>query len=134
MPAIVLGTNQAAAMMRHTRSAMLSVMGQNYVRTARAKGLSEWSVILRHAFRNALVPVITLGTLQFGTLLAGAVLTEQVFTIPGVGKMVVDAVFNREYQAVQAITLLSGTTFVLMTLIADILYFWANPKLRTNTL
>lgn len=80
------------------------------------------------------MPIITLATLQFGTLLAGAVLTEQIFSIPGIGKMVVDAVFNREYQAVQAITLLSGAAFVLMSLLADVLYFIANPKLRTKTL
>ena len=134
MPAIVLGTGLAAAMMRHTRSAMLTVMQQDYVRTARAKGLAERTVVLKHAFLNAQVPIITLATLQFGTLLAGAVLTEQIFSIPGVGKMVVDAVFNREYQAVQAITLLSGVAFVLMNLLADVLYFIANPKLRTKTL
>jgi peptide/nickel transport system permease protein len=134
MPAIVLGTALAAAMMRHTRSAMLTVMSQDYVRTARAKGQREWIVILKHAFLNAQVPIITLATLQFGTLLAGAVLTEQIFSIPGIGKMVVDAVFNREYQAVQAVTLLSGAAFVLMSLLADVLYFWANPKLRSKTL
>ncbi|MDI6025073.1 ABC transporter permease [Corticibacterium sp. UT-5YL-CI-8] len=134
MPAIVLGAGLAAAMMRHTRSAMLTVMRQDYVRTARAKGVAEKTVILKHAFLNAQIPIITLATLQFGTLLAGAVLTEQVFSIPGVGKMVVDAVFNREYQAVQAVTLLSGAAFVLMSLLADVLYFVANPKLRTKTL
>ena len=133
MPAFVLGAALAAAMMRHTRSAMLTVMRQDYVRTARAKGVKENTVILKHAFLNAQIPIITLATLQFGTLLAGAVLTEQVFSIPGVGKMVVDAVFNREYQAVQAVTLLSGVAFVLMSLIADVLYFIANPKLRTKT-
>lgn len=134
MPAFVLGAALAAAMMRHTRSAMLTVMRQDYVRTARAKGVKEKAVVLKHAFLNAQIPIITLATLQFGTLLAGAVLTEQVFSIPGVGKMVVDAVFNREYQAVQAVTLLSGVAFVLMSLIADVLYFIANPKLRTKTL
>ncbi len=130
MPAVVLGTALAAAMMRHTRSAMLTILNQDYIRTARAKGLRERLVIVKHAFRNALVPIITLATLQFGALLAGAVLTEQVFSIPGVGKMIVDAVFNREYQAVQAVTLLAGVTYVVMNLIADVLYFWANPKLR----
>jgi peptide/nickel transport system permease protein len=134
MPAFVLGAALAGAMMRHTRSAMLTVMRQDYVRTARAKGVAEKTVILKHAFLNAQVPIITLATLQFGTLLAGAVLTEQIFSIPGIGKMVVDAVFNREYQAVQAITLLSGVAFVLMSLLADVLYFIANPKLRTKTL
>jgi peptide/nickel transport system permease protein len=134
MPATVLGTALAAAMMRHTRSAMLNVMRQDYVRTARAKGLPERLVILKHALRNALVPIITLGTLQFGTLLAGAILTEQIFSIPGLGKMVVDAVFNREYAVVQAVTLLTGTFFILMSLVADVLYFIVNPKVRTRTL
>lgn len=132
MPSVVLGAALAGAMMRHTRSAMLTILQQDYVRTARAKGVPERRVILRHAFRNAQVPIITLATLQFGTLMAGAVLTEQVFSIPGVGKMVVDSVFNREYQAVQAVTLLAGAAFVVMNLVADILYFWANPKLRSS--
>ena len=130
MPAFVLGTALAASMMRHTRSAMLSVMRQDYVRTARAKGLSERTVILKHAFRNALVPIITLTALQFGTLVAGAVLTEQVFNIPGFGKLIVDAVFNRDYPVVQAVTLATGVGFVLMSLLADIGYFLVSPKLR----
>jgi peptide/nickel transport system permease protein len=134
MPAIVLGSALAASMMRHTRSAMLTVMKQDYVRTARAKGMSERVVILKHAFRNALVPIITLGTLQFGTLLAGAVLTEQVFTIPGFGKLIVDAVFNRDYAVVQAVTMVTGFSFILMNLVADIAYFLVNPKVRTATL
>ncbi len=134
LPATVLGTALAAAMMRHTRGAMLTVMQQDYIRTARAKGLTERVVITKHGLRNALVPIITLATLQFGALMAGAVLTEQVFSIPGLGKMVVDAVFNREYAAVQAVTLLSGFTFVMLNLLADILYFWANPKLRSRSL
>jgi len=130
MPAFVLGTALAASMMRHTRSAMLSVMRQDYVRTARAKGLTERTVILKHALRNALVPIITLTALQFGTLVAGAVLTEQVFNIPGFGKLIVDAVFNRDYPVVQAVTLTTGFGFVLMSLLADIGYFLASPKLR----
>lgn len=134
MPAIVLGLPLAAAMMRHTRSAMLSVLSQDYIRTARAKGLVEPLVIRKHALRNALVPIITLASLQFGNLMAGAVLTEQIFSIPGLGKMVVDAVFNREYAVVQAVTLLSGFTFVVLSLIADVLYYWTNPKLRSKAL
>ncbi|MCA0206195.1 ABC transporter permease [Pararhodobacter sp.] len=134
MPAIVLGLPLAAAMMRHTRSAMLSVLQQDYIRTARAKGLIEGVVIRKHALRNALVPIITLATLQFGNLMAGAVLTEQIFSVPGLGKMIVDAVFNREYAVVQAVTLLSGFTFVLLSLLADVLYYWANPKLRSRSL
>src|SRR5215469_16500175 len=105
MPAFVLGNAIAAVMMRHTRSAMLQVLGADYIRTARAKGLSRTSVVLRHALRNALIPVVTLGALQFGALLSGAVLTEQVFTIPGFGKLIVDAVFNRDYAVVQGVVL-----------------------------
>ncbi|EWY36231.1 peptide ABC transporter [Skermanella stibiiresistens SB22] len=130
MPAFVLGTGIAAIMMRHTRSAMLSSLRADYVRTARAKGLSERVVVLRHALRNALIPVVTLGTLQLGELLSGAVLTEQIFTIPGFGKLVVDAVFNRDYAVVQGVVLFTGTAFILMNLLADMLYFLLNPRLR----
>ena len=101
MPSFVLGTALAATMMRHTRSAMLGVLSADYVRTARAKGLNERRVVLKHAFRNALTPIVTLTALLFGELVAGAVLTEQIFTIPGLGKMVVDAVFNRDYAVVR---------------------------------
>jgi peptide/nickel transport system permease protein len=130
MPAFVLGNAIAAILMRHTRSAMLSTLDQDYVRTARAKGLSEMRVILRHAFRNALIPVVTLGALEFGTLLSGAVLTEQVFSIPGFGKMVVDAVFNRDYPVVQGVVLVTALLFILLNLLADILYVLINPRLR----
>jgi peptide/nickel transport system permease protein len=130
MPAFVLGTGIAAIMMRHTRSSMLSSLQADYVRTARAKGLAERIVVLRHAFRNALIPVVTLGTLQLGELLSGAVLTEQIFTIPGFGKLIVDAVFNRDYAVVQGVVLFTGTAFILMNLLADMLYFLLNPRLR----
>src|SRR5207245_11489139 len=100
MPAFVLGNAIAAVLMRHTRSAMLTALDQEFVRTARAKGVKEYRVVIRHALRNALVPVVTLGALELGTLLSGAVLTEQVFSIPGFGKMIVDAVFNRDYPVV----------------------------------
>lgn len=131
MPAFVLGTGLAAVIMRHTRSAMLGVLRADYVRTARAKGLSERRVILKHALRNALVPVLTLTTLQLGELLAGAVLTEQIFTIPGFGKLIVDAVFNRDYAVVQGVVLVSAAAFILMNLVADLGYFLLNPRLRT---
>jgi peptide/nickel transport system permease protein len=130
MPAFVLGNAIAAILMRHTRSAMLSVLDQDYVRTARAKGLSRTRVILRHALRNALIPVVTLGALELGTLLSGAVLTEQVFSIPGFGKMVVDAVFNRDYPVVQGVVLVTALLFILLNLAADILYVLINPRLR----
>ena len=131
MPAFVLGNAIAAVMMRHTRSAMLQVLSAEFVRTARAKGLPEIWVILRHALRNALIPVVTLGALEFGTLLSGAVLTEQVFTIPGFGKLIVDAVFNRDYAVVQGVVLFTAFAYILLNLFADIAYVVLNPRLRT---
>ncbi|MFN7642919.1 MAG: ABC transporter permease [Burkholderiales bacterium] len=130
MPAFVLGNAIAAVLMRHMRSAMLQAMGADYVRTARAKGLRERAVVLRHALRNALTPVITLGALEFGTLLSGAVLTEQVFSIPGFGKLIVDAVFNRDYAVVQGVVLVTATVYILLNLLADVLYVLVNPRLR----
>jgi peptide/nickel transport system permease protein len=130
MPAFVLGTALAATLMRHTRSAMLSVLSSDYVRTARAKGLVERRVILKHAFRNALTPIVTLTALLFGELIAGAVLTEQIFTIPGFGKLVVDAVFNRDYAVVQGIVLVTAVGFIFMNLLADVAYVLLNPRLR----
>ena len=131
MPAFVLGNFFAAGMMRHTRSAMLQVLGMDYVRTARAKGLPEIRVILRHAFRNALIPVVTLAALDFGALLSGAVLTEQVFTIPGFGKLIVDAVFNRDYAVVQGVVLITAFAYIMLNLFADLAYVVLNPRLRT---
>jgi peptide/nickel transport system permease protein len=130
MPAFVLGNAGAALIMRHTRSAMLEVLSADYVRTARAKGLSETRVVLHHALRNALLPVITLGALEFGELLSGAVLTEQVFTIPGFGKLIVDAVFNRDYAVVQGVVLCTALAFILLNLLADLAYMVVNPRLR----
>ena len=130
MPAFVLGNAIAAVLMRHTRSAMLQVLGADYVRTARAKGLSERVVVLKHALRNALTPIITLGALELGTLLSGAVLTEQVFTIPGFGKLIVDSVFNRDYSVVQGVVLVTATAYILLNLLADMAYFLVNPRLR----
>ena len=130
MPAFVLGNAFAAGMMRHTRSAMLQVLGMDYIRTARAKGLSQLSVVLRHGLRNALIPVVTLAALDFGALLSGAVLTEQVFTIPGFGKLIVDAVFNRDYAVVQGVVLCTAFAYILLNLFADIAYVVLNPRLR----
>ncbi len=130
LPAFVLGNALAASIMRHTRSAMLSVLSQDYVRTARAKGLYEPAVVLRHAFRNALIPVVTVVSLLFGELMAGAVLTEQIFTIPGFGKLIVDAVFNRDYAVVQGVVLCTAIGFMIMNLFADIAYGALNPRIR----
>ncbi|SDS64999.1 ABC transporter permease [Bradyrhizobium canariense] len=133
MPAFVLGNAIAAILMRHTRAAMLQVLDSDYIRTARAKGISESAVILKHALRNALTPVITLGALELGTLLSGAVLTEQIFSIPGFGKLIVDAVFNRDYAVVQGVVLVTATTYITLNLIADLAYILANPRLRDST-
>ncbi|MGC1817173.1 MAG: ABC transporter permease [Casimicrobiaceae bacterium] len=130
MPAFVLGNAIAAVLMRHTRSAMLQVLSSDYVRTARAKGVPESRVIMKHALRNGLIPIITLGALELGTLLSGAVLTEQVFTIPGFGKLIVDAVFNRDYAVVQGVVMFTATAYIVLNLIADIAYAVVNPRIR----
>jgi len=130
MPAFVLGNAFAAVLMRHTRSAMLQVLSADYVRTARAKGLEERVVVVKHALRNALVPVITLGALGFGELLGGTVLTETVFSIPGFGKLIVDAVFNRDYSVVQGVALFTATAYITLNLAADLAYFLVNPRMR----
>ncbi len=130
MPAFVLGTGIAGVIMRHTRSAMLQALESDYVRTARAKGLSEWTVVFKHAMRNALTPIITLGALEFGALLSGAVLTEQIFTIPGFGKLIVDAVFTRDYPVVQGVVLVTALFYIILNLLADIGYILVNPRLR----
>lgn len=132
MPAIVLGTGLSATLLRHTRSSMMGVLKSDYIRTARAKGLSGRTVVLGHAFRNAVLPVITLTALLFGELLAGAVLTEQIFTIPGFGKLIVDAVFSRDYAVVQGVVLCTATGFILLNLVADVLYVLLNPRLRSQ--
>jgi len=130
MPAFVLGNVGAAVLMRHTRGAMLDALQSDYVRTARAKGLFERVVVLKHAMRNALTPVITLGALELGELLSGAVLTEQIFSIPGFGKLIVDSVFNRDYAVVQGVVLVTATVYITLNLIADVAYVLVNPRLR----
>ncbi len=130
MPAFVLGNAIAAVMMRHTRAAMLGVLQSDYVRTARAKGVPTARVVLRHALPNAAIPIITLGALEFGQLLSGAVLTEQVFSVPGFGKLMVDAVFNRDFATVQGVVICTATTYILLNLAADLASALVNPKLR----
>ena len=132
MPATVLGLVVSGVIMRHTRSAMIQVLSNDYVRTARAKGLAERTVIFVHALRNAALPIITLGALEFGQLLSGTVLTETVFSIPGFGKLVVDAVFNRDYAVVQGAVLCTAVVFLLLNLFADLAYAFVNPRLRTQ--
>jgi peptide/nickel transport system permease protein len=132
LPAFVLGNNVASTIMRHTRSAMLTALDQDFIRTARAKGLRESTVIVRHALRNALIPVVTLGALELGTLLSGTVLIEQVFSIPGFGKLIVDSVFNRDYPVVQAVVLVTAALYICLNLLADALYVVVNPRLRVG--
>ena len=131
LPSIVLGTGIAGVLMRHTRSSMLQSLAADYVRTARAKGLSERRVVMRHALRNALMPVVTLGALEFGQLLSGAVLTEQIFSIPGFGKLLVDGVLYRDYAVVQGLVIVAALLFILTSIVADMLYFLLNPRLRS---
>lgn len=130
LPSVTLGAASAAIIARMTRSSMLEVLRQDYVRTARAKGLAEPSVVRRHALRNALIPVITVVGLQLGTLLSGAVLTESVFAWPGVGRLLVDAVLARDYPVIQGAVLLISTTFVALNVLVDMVYAVLDPRIR----
>ncbi len=130
MPVLLLGYAQSAIISRLTRSTMLDVLREDYIRTARAKGLRERGVILRHATRNALLPVVTLATIQLGTLLGGAVITESVFGLPGVGRYVLDSIRNRDYPVVQAVIVLIATSYALLNLAVDLLYGWIDPRIR----
>ena len=130
LPAITLGLALAAVITRTLRSSMLEALAEDYVRTARAKGLTEWRVIRRHVLKNALIPVVTVLGLQLGTLIGGAVITEYVFALPGVGRLVVDAVFARDYPLVQGVILLIAIGFILSNLLVDLLYGWIDPRIR----
>lgn len=132
LPALVLGTSSTAVIARMTRSSMLEVLQEDYIRTARAKGLSATRVVLGHALRNALVPVLTVVGLQTGSLLAGAVLTETIFSWPGVGKWLIDAIGRRDYPVVQAGILISALTFMGVNLLVDVLYGVVNPRMRAR--
>ncbi|TMQ16195.1 MAG: ABC transporter permease [Candidatus Rokuibacteriota bacterium] len=130
LPAITLGLALAAVVTRTLRSSMLETLAEDYVRTARAKGLSEARVVRRHVLRNALIPVVTVLGLQLGTLVGGAVITEYVFALPGVGRLVVDAVFARDYPLVQGVVLLIALAFIVCNLVVDVLYGWIDPRIR----
>lgn len=130
LPSVTLGAASAAIVARMTRSAMLEVLSQEYVRTARAKGLGERVVVNRHALRNALIPVVTILGLQLGTLLSGAVLTETVFAWPGIGRLLVEAVLARDYPVIQGATLLIAATFVALNVLVDVLYGLLDPRIR----
>ena len=132
LPAVTLGTGLAAVLARMVRSSLLEVLGEDYVRTARAKGLSETTVIWHHALRNAWLPVLTLVGLQLGGLLAGAVITETVFAWPGVGSLLVEAIQNRDYPVVQASVLLVSLAYVLVNTMTDLVYAWVDPRIRLS--
>ena len=130
MPAIVLGTGLSAVLMRQMRSSMLGALGADYVRTARAKGLSEWSVVGKHALRNSLITVTTVIGLQLGALISGAVITEQIFVIPGFGRLTIDAVNQRDYTLLQGVVLVAAAGYVVVNLLVDVVYSLLNPRIR----
>jgi peptide/nickel transport system permease protein len=132
MPAIVLGTGLSAVIMRQMRSSMLGALGADYVRTARAKGLSEWSVVGKHALRNSLITVTTVIGLQLGALISGAVITEQIFVIPGFGRLTIDAVNQRDYALLQGVVLVAATGYVVVNLLVDVVYSFLNPRIRVS--
>src|SRR5215207_3405073 len=129
LPVITLSAASLAVNMRQVRSSLLDVFGQDYIRTARARGLSEGAVVVRHALKNGLIPVVTLVGLQIGAIIEGAIITETIFLWPGVGRLVVDSIGGRDYPVVQAIVLLSAFSFMLSTLVVDIIYGWLDPRI-----
>ena len=130
LPAITMGGALAAILTRMVRTSMLEELSQDYIRTARAKGLPERTVVYRHALRNAMIPVITVLGLQFGALLAGAIVTEKIFSWPGIGRLTIDAIGNRDYYLVQGCILAIGLTYVAVNFLTDLLYSVANPRIR----
>ncbi len=132
LPALVLGTSTMAVVARMTRSSMLEVLREDYIRTARAKGLPQRRIVFVHALRNALIPVLTVIGMQMGSLLAGAVLTETIFSWPGIGKWLIDSISRRDYPVVQAGILISALTFIAVNLVVDILYGVVNPRIRNQ--
>ena len=132
MPAFVLGTALAAVLMRQTRNSMIEVLSANYIRTAYSKGLAERVVVFRHALRNGLIPIVTILGLQMGTLMGGAVVTEQIFVVPGFGRLIVEAVFTRDYPLVQGVVLITASAYVLINLLVDVSYSLMNPRIRVK--
>ena len=130
LPAVTLGSGLAAILTRMVRTAMLEELGQDYIRTARAKGLTENAVVYRHALRNALIPILTVVGLQFGSLLSGAIVTETIFSWPGIGRLTLSAISNRDYALVQGCILAVGLTYVAVNLLTDVAYTVANPRMR----
>jgi peptide/nickel transport system permease protein len=130
LPAISMGSALAAILTRMVRTSMLEELGQDYIRTARAKGLPETTIVYRHALRNAMIPVITVLGLQFGALLAGAIVTEKIFSWPGIGRLTVDAISNRDYYVVQGCILAIGLTYVAVNFLTDLVYSVLNPRIR----
>jgi len=130
MPAFVLGTALAAVLMRQTRNSMIGVLSADYIRTAYGKGLAARAVIFRHAIRNSLIPVVTILGLQTGALMSGAVVTEQIFVVPGFGRLIVEAVFTRDYPLVQGVVLVTASSYVLINLLVDVSYSLLDPRIR----
>ena len=130
MPAFVLGAGLAAVLMRQTRNSMIEILGADYIRTAWSKGLAGRAVIFRHAFRNGLIPVVTILGLQTGALMGGAVVTEQIFVVPGFGRLIVEAVFTRDYPLVQGVVLITASVYVFVNLLVDVSYSLLNPRIR----
>jgi peptide/nickel transport system permease protein len=132
MPAFVLGTALAAILMRQTRNSMIEVLSADYIRTAYSKGLAGRIVVFRHAIRNSLIPVVTILGLQMGALMSGAVVTEQIFVVPGFGRLIVEAVFTRDYPLVQGVVLLTASSYVLINLLVDVSYSLLDPRIRVG--
>lgn len=130
LPALTLGLGAAASLVRLTRSSLLEVLGEDFIRAARAKGLSERVVIWRHALRGALIPVLTFTGITFGHLLGGAVIVERIFAWPGVGSLLMDSIYDRDYPVIQGFVLFMGAVFTLLSLVADLLYMWIDPRIR----
>ena len=130
MPAVSLGIMQGALIARMTRSSLLEVLNENYIRTAEAKGLNRWIVIYKHALRNAFIPILTVIGLTFAVLIGGAVVTETVFNIPGIGKLIVTSVLRRDYVVIQGTVLMTAAAYVLINLLVDLTYAWIDPRVR----